>query len=126
MNMNVYAKSERVFSTGGNFVTTKGNKIVPKKVEDLILILKNKSKIEDFKTRSTYKLKRVETNPFARISVDETLAHMVDREEADLDILVGLATEDTVDDEVLFFINDDSDDEYDLDDTNDDEDIIEV
>ena len=58
--------------------------------------------------------------------MDETLAHMVDREEADLDILVGLVTEDTVDDEVLFFINDDSDDEYDLDDTNDDEDIIEV
>ena len=51
---------------------------------------------------------------------------MVDRKEAYLDILVGLATEDTVDDEVLFFINDDSDDEYDLDDTNDDEDIIEV
>ena len=58
--------------------------------------------------------------------MDETLAHMVDRKEADLDILVGLATEDTVDDEVLFFINNDSDDEYDLDDTNNDEDIIKV
>ena len=58
--------------------------------------------------------------------MDETLAHMVNREEADLDILVGLATEDTVDDEVLFFINNDSDDEYDLDDTNNDEDIIKV
>ena len=51
---------------------------------------------------------------------------MVDRKEADLDILVGLATEDRVDDEVLFFINDDSDDEYDLDDTNDDEDILTI
>ena len=54
------------------------------------------------------------------------MAETLDREEADLDILVGLATEDTVavDDEVLLFINDDSDDDYDLDDTNDAEDII--
>ena len=120
MNMNIYAKSEIVFSTGGDFLTTKHNKIAPKKVEDLLLIKENKSAIEDFKTISTHKLKRVETNPFARI------AHMVEREEADLDILVGLANEDTVDDEVLFFINNDSDDEYDLDDTNNDEDIIKV
>ena len=41
MNMNIYAKSERVFSTGGNFVTTKRNKIAPKIVEDLILIKEN-------------------------------------------------------------------------------------
>ena len=123
------SKSERVFSTGGNFVTAKRNKIAPKKVEELILIKENKSKIEDFKTRSSYKLKRVETDPFARISVDETLQNMVSREEADLDIFFGLGTEDAVDDKVLFFINDDDDDdEYDLDDTNDDydEDIIDV
>ena len=49
---------------------------------------------------------------------------MVDREESDLDILVGLATEDTVDEEVIFFINNDTYDEYDLDDTNDDKDIL--
>ena len=56
MNMNIYAKSERVFST----VTTKPKKIVPKIVEDLILIKENNlNKIEDFKTKSTYKLKRV-------------------------------------------------------------------
>ena len=56
------------------------------------------------------------------------MAETLDREEADLDILVGLATEDTVavDDEVLFFINNDSDDEYDLDDTNNDADMIKV
>ena len=60
MNMNIYAKSERVFSTGGNFVTTKRYKIAPKIVEDLILIKENNlNKIEDFKTKSTYKLKRV-------------------------------------------------------------------
>ena len=60
MNMNIYAKSVRVFSTGSNFVTTKRNKIAPKIVEDLILIKENNlNKIEDFKTKSTYKLKRV-------------------------------------------------------------------
>ena len=42
MNMNIYAKSERVLSTGGNFVTAKRNKIAPKKVEELILIKENK------------------------------------------------------------------------------------
>ena len=54
------SKSERVFSTGGNFVTTKRNKIAPKIVDDLILIKENNlNKIEDFKLKSTYKLKRV-------------------------------------------------------------------
>ena len=41
MNMSICAKSEIVFSTGGNYVTTK---IAPKKVEDLILIKGNKPK----------------------------------------------------------------------------------
>ena len=60
MNLYIYAKSERVFSTEGNFVTTKRNKIAPKIVEDLILIKENTlNKVEDFKTKSTYKLKRV-------------------------------------------------------------------
>ena len=35
------AKSERVFSTGGNFVTKKRSRLSPKKVEELIVIKEN-------------------------------------------------------------------------------------
>ena len=38
------AKSERVFSTGGNFVTAKRNRVALKKVEDLIKKTKLKLK----------------------------------------------------------------------------------
>jgi hypothetical protein len=116
------SKSERVFSTGGNFVTSKRNKIAPKKVEDLILIKENKSKIEEFKARGTYKLKRVEHNAFESISVDEVIANLFEEDEEALDILDGI---NEVEEEVVFFINDDSD----LDDSNDEddeEDIIEI
>ena len=91
------SKSERVFSTGGNFVTSKRNKIAPKKVEDLILIKENKSKIEDFKTRGSYELKRVDIKAFQSISVDEVIANIFDEEE---ETEVGIAE---VEEEVLFF-----------------------
>ena len=42
------SKSERVFSTGGNFVTAKRNLFAPKKVENLIVIKENKEKVEEF------------------------------------------------------------------------------
>ena len=111
------SKSERVFSTGGNFVTSKRNKIAPKKVEDLILIKENKSKIEDFKTRGTYELKRVDIKAFQSISVDEVIANIFDEDE---ETEVGI---DEVEEEVLFFIDDDSDVD---DDDDDDDDIIEI
>ena len=41
------AKSERVFSTGGNIVTKKRNRLSPKKVEDLIIIAENAKEVED-------------------------------------------------------------------------------
>jgi adenylate kinase len=41
------AKSERVFSTGGNVVTKKRNRLAPKKVEELIIIAENGKHVED-------------------------------------------------------------------------------
>ena len=43
------AKSERVFSTGGNIVTVKRTRLNPKKVEELIIIKENKVNVEYFK-----------------------------------------------------------------------------
>ena len=54
------SKSERVFSAGGNFVTKKRSKLAPKKVEDLILIKENKSRIEAFKAKGIYELVRID------------------------------------------------------------------
>ena len=47
------AKSERVFSCGGNFVTPKRNSLGAKKVEDLIVIKENKEQIKDFKAEES-------------------------------------------------------------------------
>jgi len=69
------AKSERVFSTGRNFVTAKRNRVALKKVEDLIK--ENKAKIEAFKIRGVYDLVNVGSEPFVKISVDEVLANLV-------------------------------------------------
>ena len=41
------AKSERVFSTGGNVVTKKRNRLAPKKVEKLIITAENGKHVED-------------------------------------------------------------------------------
>ena len=41
------AKSERVFSTGGNVVTKKRNRLAPNKVEDLIVISENINLVKD-------------------------------------------------------------------------------
>ena len=68
------SKSERVFSAGGNFVTKRRNKLAPKKVEDLIMIKENKSRIEAFKAKGIYELVRIERNPFRTITVDEVIA----------------------------------------------------
>ena len=62
------AKSERVYSTGGNVVTQKRNRTAAKKVEALILIKENKSKVEDFKQKSGYEIKKTDTNPFKKVT----------------------------------------------------------
>ena len=41
-------KSERVFSTGGNFVTAKGTRLNPSKVQSLIVLKENKKQVERY------------------------------------------------------------------------------
>ena len=43
------AKSERVFSVGGNLVTAKRGRLAASKVEDLIVIKENLEKVNEFK-----------------------------------------------------------------------------
>ena len=50
------SKSERVFSTAGNFVSKKRNRLAPKKVEELLLIKETKLQIEAFKSNGNYEL----------------------------------------------------------------------
>ena len=72
------AKSERVFSTGGNIVTVKRTRMRPKKVEQLIVIKENKSKVEDFKRRTTYEIDRTGQNGFLDIDIEEIVKETED------------------------------------------------
>ena len=74
------AKSEKVFSTGGNFVTKKRNRLAPKKAEELIVIKENKSQIEEFKAKTNYELKRNKITPFRAITVDQVIANLLQAE----------------------------------------------
>ena len=114
------SKSERVFSAGGNFVTRRRNKLAPKKVEDLIIIKENKTRIEAFKAKGIYELVRIERNPFRTITVDEVIAGLVEEnqeEQNGSDVFNHEHDENCG--ETLFFINDDSDEEYYSDDDDD-------
>ena len=77
------AKSERIFFCWGNFVTAKRSSLGAKKVEDLIVIKENKSQINDFKAKSSYKLRKVPHDSFENISVDVRLANLVNEDEID-------------------------------------------
>ena len=105
------SKSERIFSSGGNFVSKKRNKLAPKKVEDLIIIKENKIRIEAFKAKATYELIRIDNNPFRNITVDDVIAGIVDGEDELEGSEVFAAHEHDENCETLYFINDDSDDD---------------
>ena len=53
------AKSERVFSTGGNIVTAKRNRLAPRNVESLIVIKENMAMVEDFLKNGGYDIEKV-------------------------------------------------------------------
>ena len=99
----------------GNFVSKKRNRLAPKKVEELLLIKENKSQIEAFKARGTYELKKIKTDPFKRISVDEVIGKIVEDEMDDLEDSDIFAS-DTEEEEILFLINDYNDEEDETDD----------
>ena len=76
------AKSESVFSTGGNFVTKKRNRLAPKKVEELVVITSNQSQIDAFKARGSYELLAENRGGSAltSITVDEVIENLVEDE----------------------------------------------
>ena len=112
------AKSERVFSCGGNFVTPKRNSLGAKKVEDLIVIKENKEQIKDFKAKSTYKLRKVE-QCFDKISVDLILARLVIDEDDD----PFEESDDNGNDAEVLFVNGESDVDSEVDSSSDIEEI---
>ena len=61
-------------------MTKKRNKLAPKKVEGLILIKENKTRIEVFKAKGIYELVRIDKNPFRTITVDEVIAGLVEEQ----------------------------------------------
>ena len=83
-------------------------------MEDLIIIKENKSKIEAFKEKGTYNLKRIDKAPFMNITVDEVIAGLVEEElDDELEGSDVFGHEHDENCETLFFINDDSD-QFDL------------
>ena len=100
------AKSEKVFSTGGNFVTKKRNRLGVKKVEELIVVKENKSQIEDFKTNGGYEIKRSNTNAFQNIIVDQVLADILQEEIDDDEESDCFDSESENETEVLYEIED--------------------
>ena len=107
------AKSEKVFSTGGNFVTKKRNRLGVKKVEELIVVKENKSQIEDFKANGGYELKRSNTNAFQNIIVDQILADILQEEIDDDEESDDFDSESENETEVLYEIEDEDEDSAD-------------
>ena len=99
------SKSERVFSCGGNFVSKKRNKLAPQKVEDLIIIKENKTRIQAFKAKETYELIMVEKTLSIKVSLDEIIANL----DEDLDDDEVFDNDDD-NSEVLVYINEEDSD----------------
>jgi len=71
--------SERVF------MALRGN-LAPKKVEELIVIKENMVKIREFKENTSYKLPRVEEDPFSLL-VTSTRSSVMAEEEDDIEMV---------------------------------------
>ena len=67
------AKSERVFSTGGNIVTKKRNRLIPKHVETLIILKENMKCVTDYKIKYPHNIRKSKTNPFRNITIESTI-----------------------------------------------------
>ena len=102
------AKSERVFSTGGNIVTAKRNRLSPRNVQNLIVIKENMAMVDHFLQFGGYVVKKYdeEENPFEVLEVVETFR---DRDpEQDDEEYGGL---DELDEEDIIYLEDDLSDE---------------
>ena len=81
------AKSERVFSKGGNIVTVKRTRLNPKKVEKILIIQENKKRVKEFLKKTTYEVKPNEGKVFSEIDIKELVRvhEGVEEEEEDSD-----------------------------------------
>ena len=80
------AKSERVFSKGGNIVTVKRTRLNPKKVEKIVIIQENKKRVKEFMKKTTYEVKPNEGKCFSEIDIKELVrVHEEVEEEEDSD-----------------------------------------
>ena len=81
------AKSERVFSKGGNIVTVKRTRLNPKKVEKILIIQENKKRVKEFMKKTTYEVKPNEGKGFSEIDIKELVRvhEEVEEEEEDSD-----------------------------------------
>ena len=104
------SKSERVFSTGGNIVTAKCNRLAPKKVESLIMIKDNMTNVEEFVKSGGYEIKQFDRNPFDEVELVKT--PRLSDTDTDFEI-------DEIEEEEIIFLDDDVDDS-DGDDSEDD------
>ena len=78
------AKSEGVFSKGGNIVTVKRTRLNPKKVEKILIIQENKKRVKEFLKKTTYEVKPNEGKVFSEIDIKE-LVRVHEEEEEDSD-----------------------------------------
>ena len=69
------AKSERVFSKGGNIVTRKRTRLNPKKVEEIVVIQENVKMVNNFLKKTSYDVKKTGVNGFAGIDIKEIVKH---------------------------------------------------
>ena len=79
------AKSERVFSKGGNIVTAKRTRLNPKKVEKILVIQENKKKVREFLSKTTYEVKKNAGKGFWDIDIKEIVRLHEEEEEEDSD-----------------------------------------
>ena len=80
------AKSERVFSKGGNIITVKRTRLNPKKVEKIVIIQENKKRVKEFMKKTTYEVKPNEGKCFSEIDIKELVrVHEEVEEEEDRD-----------------------------------------
>ena len=102
------AKSERVFSTGGNIVTAKRNRLSPRNVQHLIVIKENMAMVDHFLQFGGYVVKKYdeEENPFEVLEVVETFRDRYP--EQDDEDYGGL---DELDEEDIIYLEDDLSDE---------------
>ena len=94
------SKSERVFSTGGNIVTAKRNRLSPKNVENLIVIKENMAMVDEFLKNSGYTIKKFDNE---KTLSDVIVIEEVPRWESDQDGDDGIID---IDEEELIHLDD--------------------